>query len=72
MSDVQLTEKFFQDIAGWEAVKQARAYIAMGKVLSSNWSPPVLKGVVQAGGDVVPGRAGYQRFQRHRKHLHLP
>lgn len=49
MSDVQLSDKFFQDIAGWEAVKQARAYITMGRVLSSNWTPPVLKGVVQAG-----------------------
>ncbi len=49
MSEVQLTDKFFQDIAGWEAVKQARGYITMGKVLSSNWTPPVLKGVVQAG-----------------------
>ncbi|MBA4148552.1 MAG: SNF2 helicase associated domain-containing protein [Verrucomicrobia bacterium] len=49
MSEVQLTDQFFQEIAGWEAVKQARAYITMGKVLSSNWTPPILKGVVQAG-----------------------
>src|SRR5689334_16964903 len=49
MSAVQLTEKFLANIAGWEAMKQARAYIAMGKVLSSNWTPPVLKGVVQGG-----------------------
>jgi superfamily II DNA or RNA helicase len=49
MADVVLSEKFFQEIAGWEAVKQARAYITMGKVLSSNWTPPILKGVVQAG-----------------------
>ena len=49
MSDVQLSEKFFSEIAGWEAMKQARAYIAMGKVLSSNWTPPLLKGVVQGG-----------------------
>ncbi|MDB6028497.1 MAG: hypothetical protein JWM68_4720 [Verrucomicrobiales bacterium] len=49
MSDIQLTEKFFAEIAGWEAMKQARAYITMGKVLSSNYTPPILKGVVQAG-----------------------
>src|SRR5687768_5439812 len=49
MSTVVLTEKFFADIAGWEAMKMARGYIATDKVLSSNWTPPVLKGVVQAG-----------------------
>ncbi len=49
MSDVQLTEKYFSELAGWEAMKQARAYLSMGKVLSSNWTPPILKGVVQAG-----------------------
>src|SRR5688572_2366825 len=49
MADVVLSDKFFQEIAGWEAVKQARAYIATGKVLSSNWTPPILKGVVQGG-----------------------
>ena len=49
MSDVQLTEKYFAEIAGWEAMNQARAYLSMGKVLSSNWTPPILKGVVQAG-----------------------
>lgn len=46
---VQLTEKFFSTIGGWEAMKQARAYMEMEKVLSSNWTPPVLKGVVQGG-----------------------
>ncbi len=35
--------------AGWEAVKNARSLLAGGKVLSSNWSPPLLKGVVQEG-----------------------
>jgi superfamily II DNA or RNA helicase len=49
MSEVQLSGAFFQKTAGWEAVQQARALLAAGKVLSSNWSPPVLKGVVQAG-----------------------
>jgi superfamily II DNA or RNA helicase len=49
MSDVLLTEKFLSTIAGWEAMKQARGYLAMEKVLSSNWTPPVLKGVVQGG-----------------------
>ncbi len=49
MSDVQLTEAFFQKAAGWEAVKHARHLLAAGQVLSSNWTPPLLKGVVQAG-----------------------
>jgi superfamily II DNA or RNA helicase len=49
MSDVVLTDKFFQEAAGWEAVKLARLLVADGKVLSSNWKPPVLLGVVQSG-----------------------
>lgn len=48
MSSVDLSEKFFQHIAGWEVVMQARALLAAGKVLSSNYTPPVLKGVVIA------------------------
>ena len=46
---VQLTESFLAEIAGWEAMKQARSYLASGQVLSSNWTPPLLKGVVHAG-----------------------
>ena len=49
MGDVQLNDAFFQKTAGWEAVQHARALLGAGKVLSSNWTPPVLKGVVQAG-----------------------
>jgi superfamily II DNA or RNA helicase len=46
---VELTEKFLGDIAGWEAVKLARALLAQGQVVSSNWSPPLLRGVVRVG-----------------------
>src|ERR1043166_306458 len=49
MSFTELTEAFFMKSAGWEAVKNARALLASGKVLSSNWTPPLLKGVVQEG-----------------------
>ena len=49
MSFTELTEAFFAKSAGWEAVKKARALLAGGKVLSSNWTPPLLKGVVQEG-----------------------
>ena len=46
---VNLTEEFLAKIAGWEAMKMARALLGTGKVLSSNWTPPVLRGVVQEG-----------------------
>src|ERR1043165_4991295 len=47
---VELSEQFFAKAAGWEAMKNARAYLQNDQVLSSDWAPPVLKGVVQAGG----------------------
>jgi superfamily II DNA or RNA helicase len=53
---VELTEALFSKAAGWEAMKRARAYLEQDQVLSSNWLPPVLKGVVQAG--EVSFRAG--------------
>jgi superfamily II DNA or RNA helicase len=49
VSEVELTDAFFQKSAGWEAVQHARALLAAGNVLSSNWTPPLLKGVVAAG-----------------------
>ncbi|MCW5560092.1 MAG: hypothetical protein KIT22_19925, partial [Verrucomicrobiae bacterium] len=49
MSEIELSDGFFQKTAGWEAVQHARALLASGRVLSSNWTPPVLKGVVQGG-----------------------
>jgi superfamily II DNA or RNA helicase len=49
MSFTELTDGFFMKSAGWEAVKNARTLLAGGKVLSSNWTPPLLKGVVQEG-----------------------
>ena len=49
MSDIQLNDAFFQKTAGWEVVKHARVLLASDKVLSSNYTPPVLKGVVAAG-----------------------
>src|SRR5207247_11438239 len=56
MSAVELSEAFFAKIAGWEAMKQARSFLAADKVLSSDWTPPVLKGVVQDGS--ISYRAG--------------
>src|SRR5205085_11060179 len=46
---VQLTESLLSKAAGWEAMKRARAYLAQGHVLSSNWTPPLLRGVVDTG-----------------------
>src|SRR6266536_4847911 len=49
MSFTELSDGFLMKSAGWEAVKNARALLAGGKVISSNWTPPLLKGVVQEG-----------------------
>ena len=49
MNDTELTDALLAKAAGWDVVKQARALLAADRVLSSNWSPPLLKGVVQAG-----------------------
>jgi len=46
---MEITEKFLAQIAGWEAMKQARASLQAGAVLSSNWTSPLLRGVVQEG-----------------------
>jgi superfamily II DNA or RNA helicase len=49
MSSVVLSEKLLAGLAGWDVVKLARSIVAEGRVLSSCWEPPVLRGVVQAG-----------------------
>ena len=54
---VELNEPFFAKAAGWEAMKSARALVAADKVLSSNYAPPLLKGVVQEG--TTSYRAGF-------------
>src|SRR5664279_3345138 len=46
---VELTEALLSTASGWEVMKRARAYLEQGEVLSSYWSPPLLRGVVQAG-----------------------
>src|SRR4029077_7003509 len=45
----ELSDGFFMKSAGWEAVKNARSLLAGGKGISSNWTPPLLKGAVQEG-----------------------
>ena len=56
MPEIDLNESFLSKAAGWEVMKEARAVLATGRVLSSNWTPPMLKGVVQA--DQTSHRAG--------------
>lgn len=56
MSSIELNEDFFAEVAGWGVVRDARSLLGGDKVLSSNWSPPLLKGVVQDG--AVLYRAG--------------
>ena len=46
---IELSEPNLAKIAGWEAMKAARALVAADKVLSSDFAAPVLKGVVQEG-----------------------
>src|ERR1017187_5928539 len=46
---IDLTEELLNKSAGWDVMKQARAYLAQGQVLSSYWAPPLLRGVVQSG-----------------------
>jgi superfamily II DNA or RNA helicase len=46
---LELTETSLAKIAGWEAMKAARALVATDKVLSSDFAAPILKGVVQEG-----------------------
>ena len=56
MPEVILSERFFQQAAGWEVVQQAKMLLGAGKVMSANYTPPLLKGVVVAGESSV--RAG--------------
>jgi superfamily II DNA or RNA helicase len=56
MSELELSDVLLAKLAGWEAVKQARALLAAGRVLSSEWQPPALRGRVQEGAAIY--RAG--------------
>jgi superfamily II DNA or RNA helicase len=49
MSSIQITERFLIDTGGWQALKHAKALVQMGRVVSVNYSPPVLHGLVREG-----------------------
>jgi superfamily II DNA or RNA helicase len=50
---LEIDESVFSQAAGWDVMKQARACLAQGQVLSSAWAPPLLRGVVMSGGASV-------------------
>ncbi len=56
MNDLQLSTDLLVKLGGWEVLKEGRGILAAARVLSSNWSPPILKGVVQEGS--ISYRAG--------------
>jgi superfamily II DNA or RNA helicase len=49
MGELQLSDILLAKLAGWEVVKQARCLVAAGRVVSSEWQPPNLRGTVQEG-----------------------
>src|ERR1700741_3867926 len=49
MSSIQLTERFLMDTGGWQALKHAKALVQMGRVVSYNYTPPILRGLVSEG-----------------------
>ena len=51
---LDLSDGLFSKLAGWEAMKQARALLAAGNVLDSEWQPPRLRGRVREGGSTYP------------------
>jgi superfamily II DNA or RNA helicase len=49
VGEVQLSDALLAQLAGWEAVKQARGLVAAERVLTSDWQPPKLQGTIQDG-----------------------
>ncbi|MBV8585347.1 MAG: hypothetical protein JO308_03590, partial [Verrucomicrobia bacterium] len=50
------------DLGGWQALKHARALVDLGRVISSNYTPPVLRGLVREGSTEF--RAGLKLLSR--------
>ena len=53
---MELNEKLFAEMAGWQTLKEARALLSQGAPISANWTEPMLKGVVRQGKAIL--RAG--------------
>jgi superfamily II DNA or RNA helicase len=56
MSEIRITERFLMDTGGWQAMRHAKALVQMGRVVSFNYTPPILRGLVREG--EVEFRAG--------------
>ena len=46
---IPLTERILNDAAGWQVMKMAKALLETNRVVSSNYTPPILKGLVREG-----------------------
>lgn len=49
MGYVPITERLLSEAGGWQALKHAKALVQAGKVVSFNYTPPLLKGLVREG-----------------------
>lgn len=49
MGDVELNEKLLIEAGGWQVLKHAKALVATGRVISANYTPPILHGLVREG-----------------------
>jgi superfamily II DNA or RNA helicase len=49
MERIEINERFLMDTGGWQAMKHARALVDMGRVVSANYNPPILRGLVREG-----------------------
>ena len=61
---MELTENLLREAAGWDVMKRARFLLEQGRVLSSFWTPPLLRGVVQDGEISLPRFDGDQKSGR--------
>lgn len=49
MAQIQITERMLSEAGGWQVLKHAKALLQAGKVISHNYTPPLLKGLVREG-----------------------
>jgi superfamily II DNA or RNA helicase len=62
MERIEFSERFLSDLGGWQALKHARALVDLGRVIDSNYTPPVLLGLVREGSTEF--RAGLKFLSR--------
>jgi superfamily II DNA or RNA helicase len=49
MPEIPITERFLMDTGGWQSMKHAKALVTMGRVISFNYTAPILRGLVREG-----------------------